>query len=270
MRKNINPKIFILSASLLILSYFNTRLTAAEDFPFLAEVIQEKVNVRAGPNTNFEKLCQLSQGDEMVVVGKEFTWYKIEIPIQASSYINEKYIETSDGKTGKVTGNRVNVRASFKVDSTSLGSVKQGEEVKILDKKEDWYKILPVKNSFAWVTDKLVSFKSQDVAPFYLKQTAQINELQAAAQVAPSTDDANENSLPIVSTTGLLEYDQSSPEYKYKITKDGDVLYHVKSPNLNVPDFVNYKVKVDGFLKADEQNTDQTPVLILKKIQLVL
>ncbi|MDP8211874.1 MAG: SH3 domain-containing protein [Candidatus Zapsychrus exili] len=61
-------------------------------FPFVAEPTKDSVNVRAGQSVNFEKLCKVSIGEEVFVVGSQYSWYKIKLPNRAISFVSKKYI----------------------------------------------------------------------------------------------------------------------------------------------------------------------------------
>src|SRR3989338_1380173 len=86
------PRVKRIAAILTIVSLVPFPVFAAqESFPFLAEAINERVNVRAGQSQNFEKLCQLEKGEEVIVVGKDFSWYKIQLPSRTHVYVSDKY-----------------------------------------------------------------------------------------------------------------------------------------------------------------------------------
>jgi len=63
---------YIFCSSVFLVFTFLTPGFADEHFPFLAEVSKESVNVRSGPNTNFEKVDKLSRGAQVVVLGKTY------------------------------------------------------------------------------------------------------------------------------------------------------------------------------------------------------
>ena len=66
------PRVKRIVAILTIVSLVPFPVFAAqESFPFLAEAINERVNVRAGQSQNFEKLCQLEKGE------KSLSWARI-------------------------------------------------------------------------------------------------------------------------------------------------------------------------------------------------
>jgi len=82
-----------------------------EFFPFLAEVTGDRVNVRSGQSANFERLCQIDKGEEIVVEGKEFSWYKVRLPSSAKSFVSKKYVQFLGQNAGGVIADRVNIRA---------------------------------------------------------------------------------------------------------------------------------------------------------------
>lgn len=45
---------------------------AAQQFPFVGEITADKVNVRAGPNLNFEQLCKMKKGQDVLVLEKSY------------------------------------------------------------------------------------------------------------------------------------------------------------------------------------------------------
>ena len=54
-----------------------------EEFPILGEVTSDAVSIRAGQSASFEKIGQLKTGDQVVVMAKDYGWYKIKLPLEA-------------------------------------------------------------------------------------------------------------------------------------------------------------------------------------------
>jgi SH3-like domain-containing protein len=134
-----------------------------EFFPFLAEVTGDQVNVRSGQSANFERLCQLKKGDEVVVLEKGYSWYKIQMPPTAKSFVSKKYVQYLGPNAGGVTAERVNIRAGAGIHYTVLGQLAKGEQIYIEEELDEWYRIAPVAESYGWVTEKFLSFKSSNV-----------------------------------------------------------------------------------------------------------
>ena len=137
-----------------------------EKFPFVATITSDHINVRAGQSANFERLCQLNKNDEAVVVARSFGWSKIKLPSTAKSYVSAKYVQVVNG-LGTVTADRVNIRAEANFNSTILGQVRQGDKVQVIERVKDWYKIIPIEESYGWVADKYIKFKSYDLATYH-------------------------------------------------------------------------------------------------------
>jgi len=142
-----------------------------ESFPFVAESAGDRVNVRAGQSANFERLCQLNIGEEVVVVGKEYSWYKIQLPPSANSYISKGYVQFLGQNAGGITANNVNIRAGAGIHFTTLGQLMKGEQIYIQEEFDKWYRIEPVSDSYGWVSEKFLTFKSKDISGFQVKFT---------------------------------------------------------------------------------------------------
>ena len=170
----------ICSSGILILA-LTVQGYAGEHFPFLAEVSKDSVNVRAGSNTNFEKIDKLSRGTMVVVLGRSYEWYKIQPLSTTKAYIRSDYLQVKEGGiVAEVLGNIVHVRASPSSDSASLGQVKKGTLVKVLEQVREtgggqktgnlgWCRIAPVAGTAAWVQQDFLKQTSADVpAPLFI------------------------------------------------------------------------------------------------------
>src|SRR5208283_2056977 len=106
-------KHIILCSSVFLIFAFMAPGFADEHFPFLAQVIKESVNVRAGPNTNFEKIDKLNKGSRVVVLGRSYEWYKVQPLPTTKAYIRSDYLKINEkGVIAVVLGDNVNVRSS--------------------------------------------------------------------------------------------------------------------------------------------------------------
>lgn len=142
---------------------------ADEHFPFLAQVSQDSVNVRAGPNTNFEKIDKLSKQAQVVVLGRSYEWYKIQPLSTTNAYIRSDYLKIKEGGlVAQVVGDKVNVRSFPNSDSASLGQVKKGTLVKVLGQVKGWCRIAPVAGLVAWIHQDFLKRTSDDVPDFLL------------------------------------------------------------------------------------------------------
>ncbi len=149
----------VICSSVLLSFVLCTQGYADEHFPFLAQVNKESVNVRAGANINFEVLAKLSRGAEVVVLGKNFDWYKVELPTTAKAYIRADYLKLHEDSFGELNGDKVNIRARANSDSSSLGQLNKGDYVKVIRQINDWWQIEPPAQAAGWIHKDFLSFK---------------------------------------------------------------------------------------------------------------
>lgn len=238
---------------------------AAEIFPFLAEVVKEKVNVRAGESENFEKLDTLKKGDQVIVLGKSYSWYKIQLPKTAQSFIVDKYITLLKDDLAEVNADRVNVRAGSDINRTVLGQLQKGSQVRILEKMEGWVRIEPIEKSYGWVLDEFLVFKSKEIPLKNFSQEIKIENQIVAAATAELTDQN------VISVTGILEITESnSGENRYHLVVDGKTTYTIQGLEHILKEFLHSKVHIEGKITGGSQNPTSPSVIEVSKIQLVL
>ena len=254
---------------------------APESFPFLAEAINERVNVRAGQSQNFEKLCQLDKGEEVVVVGKDFSWYKIQLPLRAHVYVSDKYVRLVSAMEAEVIGDRVNVRSFPKVESTIVGQVEKGSRIRIVEKSLGWYKIAPPAQVFGWVDDGLLTFKSRDITAYRPKEqgkeperstgneTSEVSQTPAQA-ASPALASLGPQNVSVTGILRLLPPSQDNTDVSYELLIRNKPAYFIQGPRAMLDDFARYTVTIEGALNADLQKQFLRPVLNVARVQLVL
>ncbi len=120
-------------------------------------VSSETLNVRSGPNINYEVLGRLSRGDTVVILDSRFEWHEIELPPDYKGWIHSDYVRLSaqfiPGRriTGAVTGSTVNVRAMPGTGFSVLTQVKRDDRVVVIDKEGDWLGIEISRLATGWV-----------------------------------------------------------------------------------------------------------------------
>lgn len=136
--------------------FFLLRPAAGQEVPFVAEIIDEKVSVRAGAGRSFYVVGELSGGQQVTVDEVVFGWYKIEPPDGTYSYISRAFVDAfGDGKTGKVNTVRAAVRAaSIKGTEDSYRrqiDLMQGEQVQIVGQESSFYRVLPPVGAYVFL-----------------------------------------------------------------------------------------------------------------------
>ncbi len=234
---------------------------ADEHFPFLGEASKPAVHVRAGANTNFESVDKLTKGAEVVVLGRSYEWYQVQLPAGASAFIRADYLKIHDGSIGELIGDRVNVRARAASESSPLGQLKKGDLVKVLTKTNDWWRIEPPAGAVGWVHKDFLNVKSTEIPVQELRKplVADIRPVKASEPSGPVP-------VPVSVQGKLMPVGQSSTDVHYQILVAGKPVYGIQDmPHLER--FSGVVVRMDGTISSGDQSI---PVLHIKKITLVL
>ncbi len=279
-------KILTICSSVFLIFAFIAPGFADEHFPFLAQVIKESVNVRAGPNTNFEKIDKLNKGVDVVVLGRSYEWYKIQPLPTTKAYIRSDYLNTiKGGDIALVLGDNVNVRASASSEGVSLGEVKKGTLVKVLGQFNGWSSLAPVAGTVAWVHQDFLKEISSDVPASLLIQTIKEPPAPPVAGFAPvaanSLKAVSSGVSPWVTMRGTVEALVQSPDagVHYEIVLDDKSVFFLQDiPQISF--FCNTVVDVEGAIIPDpysyteyslkSQKKFMYPLLHINKIALVL
>lgn len=241
-----------------------------EFYPFLAEAIVDEVNIRAGQSSNFEKLYQLKKGEKVVVLERNYSWYRVELPEQAQAYASSKYIQRIKDQIGGVTADKVNVRSGPDITYSIIGQLIDGEEVWILEDLEKWYRIRPTKSLQGWVSDEYLGFISKDVAGF--KAENQKKEEDAYAAVVPLVkEDAiqdNSSSFEVVGKIKKKKDALTLQEY-YLLEVDKEPKYRILGVPHLLNSFRNYDVSIKAYEVIDGVE-GALPALQITRLELVL
>jgi SH3-like domain-containing protein len=262
-------KIFTICSSVFLIVAFITPGFADEHFPFLAEVSKDSVNVRAGPNTNFERIDKLSKGAHVVVLGRAYEWYKVQPLLTTKAYIRSDYLKLSaGGDTAVVIGDNVNVRASANSDAASLGEIKKGAVVKVLGNVQGWSSLAPVEGTAAWINQDFLKEVSADVPDSMLIPAIEKASLpfdRGPTIAVPSAVS------PWVSLRGTVEVlvEPAGGNVHYEIVLGDKSVYFLQDiPQIST--FCNAVVDVEGDIIPDPSKKLMYPLLRINKITLVL
>ncbi len=100
-------------------------------------VMASVLNVRSGPWG--EVVGQLKAGAKIEIISKQGSWYKVNFDGR-EAYIHAGYIATKDSAAEAYEGYAVseNVSVSAVQGGSSIGSLKKGEAVEVLEKRGGW------------------------------------------------------------------------------------------------------------------------------------
>ncbi len=110
----------------------------------MRRVRAETLNVRSGPNINYEVLGVLSKDDQVVAVSTQFEWVEIQLPASFKGWVHSDYVELSsefsEGRrvSGRVNATRLNVRALPGTTYSVISQISRGDRVNVIDKSGEW------------------------------------------------------------------------------------------------------------------------------------
>lgn len=122
------------------------------------------LNVRTGAGTNFSRMGSVAQGTRLTVISVHGEWYKVTCNMDGTiqtGYVHSQYVQM-DGESGGNTNNggdnnnnnndtviatgvvnvdALNVRSGASTNDSSLGLIRQNDNVEILGQEGSWYKV---------------------------------------------------------------------------------------------------------------------------------
>lgn len=129
----------------------------AEEPPFTGLVTGDRVHVRAGPALSYEILFSLPKRARVQVVVREGAWYGVRLPEETRLYVHRSLVELSETE-GRITGDRVHLRAGPGVTFSRMGVLSRGERVRVGGKEGDWVWIRPPESCRGWIRRDYVTF----------------------------------------------------------------------------------------------------------------
>ncbi|VAX37806.1 hypothetical protein MNBD_UNCLBAC01-1508 [hydrothermal vent metagenome] len=285
------PMSFHISLSLLFLIFHiicAPVFAQQERFPFVAEAITDRVHVRAGQSENFESLYRLDRGTKIVVLDKQYSWYKVKLSVAAKSFISSKYVQSGDGQLGTISGTRVNVRAGKGINHSILGQLTKGDRVTILEEFDGWVRIAPIRESYGWVKENFIVFKSKDVAlykPIVLKVKKPV--VPVKVEIAPAVEpqeifldvkeivEVKDEKVQKVEEkqeyfVAVMGYLKKTGAKKYTLLINNRLKYYVDGNAEILDQFLDYQVTVEGSVQDKAQLSDVPKTMFISKIELVL
>ena len=265
---------------------------AEERFPFLAEVSAPSVNIRAGEHLNFEKLGRLTKGQQVIVVGRNYSWYKIKLPSDAKSYVSQDFVMPVNAQTGVIKSERVNIRAGAGANFTVLGQLKKGTTVTILEKLDGWYRIEAVEGTWGWISQQYLTFKSNQLPPTIplignTEEAVSKKNPPPLAQTFPSPPAAKIQGIKSsevvsspkapgpISVIGRVENLNEgilSDDIRHKLITDDHTIYYLQGYKNVLDEFSSYHVQIEGNIPKEKgpQHPSPYPVIVVSKINLIL
>lgn len=144
---------------------------AAPETPRQGKVSGGRVNVRAGPNTQYESIAVLTTGSPVTILAKNGEWYKIVFPADQLASIHKNFVDAEitgeipeAGVPGVVNQDNSDVHAFYWDKSTVVGKLNKGDPVTIKQERGQWYRIAAPASARAYVFADYVRVDGGDKA----------------------------------------------------------------------------------------------------------
>lgn len=256
----------------LMLFCLTTSVSAKEHFPFLGKISTDKVSVRAGQNVNFERVDILPRDAKVLVYEEQYGWYKIQLPSTAKAYVRTDYLTVENDQIGRVSANRVNVRAGRGTNYSALGQLEKGQYVRLVNKMDDWFQIVPLEGMRGWVSKDFVSFVSNTMPSMDSLGLVAVTASSVTETAKADTKQLEFSGLAPVSVKGLIEPVPSSQMLNntaYQLTTGDGKTYYLQIDPAVIGRFSRDHVQVEGGLVPGVASLPY-PVIAVRKFQLVL
>jgi len=180
---------------------------AQMEFPQVAEVIGNDVNIRSGPGTSYYRCGKLNAGDKVIVVDiLHNAWAKIVPPEGSYSWISKTYVQLNPNnpKIGVLTGDDVRVWAGSDFveplhSHSQQVKLYKGDLVELVgppDLDADYYKIKPPADAYLWVSMEQIKLLGPVSAQKPAQPPAEEKTQAAAAQPSSSAKPAAAAAAP--------------------------------------------------------------------------
>ncbi|MCC8179364.1 MAG: SH3 domain-containing protein [Planctomycetes bacterium] len=131
--------------------------------PRPAKITGGRVNVRAGPNTQYESIAVLTTGVPVTVLARHGEWFKIIFPSDQLASIHKTLVDADitgeipeAGLPGIVNQDNADVHAYYWDKSTVVGQLNKGDPVIIKQERGQWYRIDAPDTARAYVSAQYV------------------------------------------------------------------------------------------------------------------
>ena len=187
--------------------------------PESATVSADRVNVRARASLIGERVTQLRKGDQVTVLakvtvapprdGEPADWLRITMPAAGQTWVNIGFV-----KEGKVTANKLNVRAGGGERFSIVGRLAKGDAVKEKRVAGDWIEIEHPPGAHAYIAAQFVTLgqaaeettpeNTPEAKPAELTKTDE-PELAPEAKPAEPTPEAKPETEEVTAATEPAE-----------------------------------------------------------------
>lgn len=131
-------------------------------------VTANNLRVRSGPGTENKVLGSINQGDTVEILSEDGSWVKVNTAF-GKGWVSKDYIRMKEGqastqKSGSISANSLNVRATPSLTSKVVGKLVKGAKVSIISEKNGWMEIA-FNSQSAWISSEYVTVTAESKTP---------------------------------------------------------------------------------------------------------
>lgn len=128
-----------------------------------AIISTDGLRIRKGPGTSFPVIGTVSKGEAYTVHSTNGNWVNLQTPF-GNGWVSNDFIQiqtsskaiSAEGKlNGSITVNSLNVRSSPSLNSSIIGKLSLGENVKVLSQTSEWTEI-SFSGTKAWISSQYI------------------------------------------------------------------------------------------------------------------
>jgi cell wall-associated NlpC family hydrolase len=158
--------------------------------PKIGRVVDEGVNLRDGPGTNYVSMAKMGNGQDLTLVEQFQGWFLVEYGSQygwvTADLLNivpgvvervpvaQSIPDPNPPLVGAVLENAVNMRKGPGSAYDRVGSLNAGEQISLLARHKDWYRVQLDNGTKAWVFSDLLK-----IAPMAVRRVPLTNDIPA-------------------------------------------------------------------------------------------
>ena len=235
------------------------------------EITGSRVNVRSGPGTNYDVICQIHKGDIVKTEAIEGEWACIYPNEKVFGWVKSSYLD----KEGTVSVRKLNVRAGANENFSLICKLGKGYKVSIVGELGSWKKILLPQHARVYIYNKYVKSlpsRIRAVGKAVAAETAgKTAEVTVTASITPSAE--NDDHIEYISkkiiVAGWLE-DLGvliNRPGTYKLLEPSNrrsIIYYVKEGKKPLSSYSKSYVRITG--KAYYVTSWSRPVIEVEEI----
>lgn len=238
----------------------------ADTYPKVGKVanVANYLNVRSEPKMDASVMGKLKNGDEVVVLGKEGEFYKLQSPKQLDAWIATwMLLDNASGRSDVVSRDKVNVRGGPGMEHGMVCQLDKGDKVDIVEvHKNKWAKISMPTKAVCWVSSKFIeSGEPLKIAQEREKRQSEASQLLEAASARLKTS-IKENNLSDEDYNDM----KTAFDRVVQMQPNGEVARQALENKAHLEKFWGLKA-LDNLKKAEEEKTREKILEITTQTQ---